>query len=210
MKIKLLIAGTGYIELANIARNGFTYNGDEIEVIGYLDDNPENKSRKLQGMEILGGFSDINKYPDAYVINSIARNMKLRAETTRLLSKYGAKFTNIIHKSSSYSKFKLGIGSFIGPNTVIEPNVEIGSHCCILSSSVISHDSKLGDVCFLGHNTTISGNVKINDEVFIGAGSVVYPNINIENSSIIGINSTVISDVKSGSSISAPLSKRIK
>ena len=210
MKINLLIAGTGYIELSNIAENGFTPEGHEIEVIGFLDDNEANKSRNLLGKKIIGGFSDLSKYPDAYVINSIARNMELRSKTTSILNRYGAKFTSIIHESCSYSDLKIGIGSFIGPFGVIETNVEIGNHTCVLSSCVISHDSKIGDFCFIGHHSTLSGFVSVKEKAFVAAGSVLHPQVEIGKSAIVGMNSTILRDVKDESTICAPLSKRIK
>lgn len=210
MKINLLIAGTGYIELANIAEHGITPEGYEIDVIGFLDDNEENKSRNLLGKNIIGGFSDLSKYPDAFVINSIARNMELRSKTTSILNRYGAKFTSIIHESCSYSNLKIGKGSFIGPNGVVETNVEIGDHTCVLSSCVISHDTKIGNFCFIGHHSTLSGFVSVKEKAFIAAGSVIHPQVVIGKSSVIGLNSTILADVKDESTFSAPLSKRIK
>ena len=38
MTLKLLIAGTGYLELLNIAKNGISPNG-KFEILGFLDDN---------------------------------------------------------------------------------------------------------------------------------------------------------------------------
>ena len=210
MTLKLLIAGTGYLELLNIAQNGISPNGEEFEILGFLDDNPENSKRNLLGYKVLGGFSEVYKYPEAFVINSISRSTNLREETTKTLAKYGAKFTSVIHKTSILNNCDIGNNSFIGPYVVIEPNVKIKSNNCILSFSVIAHDTTINETCFIGYNCSILGSVVIEKKSYIGSSSVILPKSIIGKESVIGANSTIIKNVDPYSTISPPLSKKIK
>ena len=210
MSLKLLIAGTGYLELLEIANNGVAPTGEEFEVLGFLDDNPENLKRDLLGYKIIGGFSEVCKYPEALVINSISRSTSLREKTTKILANYGAKFTSVIHKTSILNNCHIGNNSFIGPYVVIEPNVLIKENNCILSSSVIAHDSIIKETCFIGYNCSILGKVEVEKRSYIGSSSVILPNSKIGEGSVIGANSTIIRDVMPYSTISPPLSKKIR
>ena len=210
MSIKLLIAGTGHLEILDAAKNGTSPNGEDFEILGFLDDNNQNHKRNLLGYEIIGNFSDVHKYPEAYVINSISRSCSLRENTTKLLENYGAKFTSVIHKTSILNNCDIGINNFIGPYVVVEPNVKIGDSNFILSFSVISHDSIINDCCFIGYNCSILGSVEVAQKTYIGSSSVILPNLKIGTGAVIGANSTIVKDVDPDSTISPPLSKKIR
>lgn len=210
MSVDLIIAGTGYPELASIAEESSTLDGQSVNLLGFLDDNPNNLSRSLCGYEILGGFSFINRLKDVYVVNSIARTTNLRKKTTTILHDFGASFTSIVHHTARCKYASIGLGTFIGPYVVLEANSTIANHCCILSHSVVAHDSYVSDYCFLGHGSKLQGSVFLEEQVFMGAGSVILPGVRIGQEALIGVNSTIISDVNTGYSMSAPISRRVK
>ena len=210
MACKLLIAGTGYLEILEIAKNGTTPSGEIFEILGFLDDNPENLKRNLLGYKIVGGFSDVIKYPEAYVINSICRSNDLREDTTKMLGKYGAKFTSVIHKTSILNNCEIGNNSFIGPYVVVEPNVKIERNNCILPFSVIAHDTIIRETCFIGYNCSILGSVEIAKKSYIGSSSVILPKLKIGEGSVIGANSTIVRNIDPHSTITPPLSRKIR
>jgi len=209
--VKVVIAGTGYPEIAYWIGECKTLSREKVELLGFLDDNQLNKTRRLNGYEIIGGFSDISTLgSDVRVINSIARTMELRKQTTEVLRSHGAVFTSLIHDTALIREDMIGEGSIIGPYVVIEAGVKIGKHCCMLAGTTVGHDTSIGDYCFAGHGTHIQGHVQIKDEVFLGSGSNVLPGVRIGRSATIGINATVIQDVMESKSLSAPISRVIR
>ena len=209
--VKVVIAGTGYPELAYWIDESKTLRGERIELLGFLDDNELNKTRNLNGYKIIGGFSDVSTLgSDIRVVNSIARTMKLRKQTTDLLRSHGAVFTSLIHDTALIREDRVGEGSIIGPYVVIEAGVKIGKHCCMLAGTTVGHDTSIGNYCYTGHGTHIQGHVQIKDEVFLGSGSNVFPGVSIGRSATIGINATVIQDVMESKSVSAPISRVVR
>lgn len=209
--VKVVIAGTGYPEIAYWIKESRTADGELIDLLGFLDDNEANATRNLNGHMIIGGFSDVSALSsEVRVINSIARTMQLRSKTTQLLSSYGAVFTSIVHNTALVRDSMIGVGSIIGPYVVLEAGVEIGEHCCILAGTTVGHDTRIGNYCFAGHGTHIQGHVHIMDEVFLGSGSNILPGVSIGRSATIGINATVIQNVVEAKSVSAPISRIVR
>ncbi len=209
--VRVVIAGTGYPEIAHWSGHAKTIEGDRIEIVGFLDDNQANKSRELNGLEILGGFSYLEQMARTVrVVNSIARSTGLRRETTMKLKEYGAEFVTMIHETALVREPRIGIGTIVGPYVVAECGVTIGEHCCILAGTTIGHDSVIGDYCFAGHGTRIQGHVTVMDEVFMGSGSCIFPDIVIGESATVGINATVIQSLSARRSMSAPISRIVK
>jgi sugar O-acyltransferase (sialic acid O-acetyltransferase NeuD family) len=209
--VKVVIAGTGYPEIAYWMEESRTTAGEKIDLLGFLDDNKSNATRGLNGYSVIGGFSCISSLSsEIKVINSIARTMPLRNETTQLLARYGAVFTSIIHDTALTRNNAIGQGSIIGPYVVLEAGVTIGEHCCILAGTTIGHDTRIGNYCFAGHGTHVQGHVQVSDEVFLGSGSNILPGVSIGKSATIGINSTVIQNVLEAKSVSAPISRIVR
>ena len=206
---KVVIAGTGYTQLFCEIKENFELDDSHMNCIGFLDDNIQNRSRKLMGGNIVGGFSWIKDHKDVLVLNSIMRSMELRKRTTQILMKHGAAFASFIHHSSFTHQLNISEGTFVSKFVSIEPNVDIKEHCCILASSVIAHDSILGPYCFLGHGVHIQGGVEIGEGCFISAGSVILPGVKIGEYSHISPNSVIGYDVPPHSKMFTNFARRI-
>ena len=198
---KVVICGTGQLEilelLADINNNKDVEN--KYELLGFLDDNNKNFKRDLKGYKILGGFDWISKFKnEVYVINSIARNTKIRKLSNKKLEILGAKFINLIHPSVKLEHCKsIGKGNIIFENSSLKINSEIGNHNMILSRLILGHDSVMGSYCFAGHNSICQGGVKIEDQVFLGSGCNISNSININKGAVIAIGAILLRDAKS-------------
>lgn len=198
----LLICGTGQLEILQLIDdiNKSKKDCDFINLIGFLDDNPENYSRDLKGYRILGGFNwlEENNTEELYVINSIARTCEIRKESTLRLKSYGAKFTNLIHPSVNINYCNsIGIGNIIFEYTALKINSSIGDHNMLLNGVILGHDSVVGSYCFFGHNSVCQGNTKINNSTFIGSGSNILPSLTIKEGVTLSIGAILTCDAKS-------------
>lgn len=199
MKKRLVVAGTGLPEIISLIEDVGKATGD-FELMGFVDDNPQNKARELYGYRVLGPFDMIQDL-DCYVINSIGRTMELRAKSTDRLLKLGARFVNVIHPTVLLDASSIGVGNVVDRFSIIHRGSRIGSNNLLLSGVVIGHDSRVGDCCFFGHKTVVNGNVSIGNGVFIGASSVVGPSIECNDHCVVGPGSVVLSDVDKGATL---------
>ena len=151
----------------------------EINVIGFLDDNPENYKRYKLSAPLIGGACDHLVINGQYYLIGIADLIYRRFFVDSFKSK-GAQFVTFIHCGAYVSESaKIGEGSIIGPNANIGPNVRIGKFTLINSRCSIGHDTVIGDYNFISPNVCFSGFSKIGDENLFGINCATIPNISV-------------------------------
>jgi sugar O-acyltransferase (sialic acid O-acetyltransferase NeuD family) len=158
-----------------------------IKIVGFLD-NDAALDKQFYGIEILGGFDAIEKVRpnNVVLINTIAGSIEKRVETTEFFLSRGYRFTNIVHPGVNIKHVTMGTGNLIYENALIQPFVEIGSHCVISSNSGIAHESRIGDYCFVGPASYVCGKVEIGERVYIGTGARILPRLTIGKNAVIG------------------------
>ena len=210
LPVKLVIAGTGSPDVVQLIADINVDPAKQIELLGFLDDNPANSDKKHSGYGVIGGFDWISGRSDVVVFNSIARTTTIRHAAQRRLESFGARFISLIHPSVSTQFASVGVGSLIAKNVYLEAKTTIGNHCIILANTTIAHDSTIDDCCFLGHGCHVQGGVRIKERCFLGAGTTVFPDCTVNRQTTLGLNSVLIRDTTEGEIISAAPSRRIK
>lgn len=153
----------------------------DLNVIGFLDDNPENYSRYMLSAPLLGGILDHEIREGCEYIIAIADLLKRRL----FVEKYRAEralFTSYIDSRSYISESAvIGQGSIIGPNVNIGPNVRIGEFTLINSRASIGHDSIVGDFNIISPNVSLSGFTEVGSDNLFGINCATIPEIKIGN-----------------------------
>lgn len=177
--------------------------GNEYDLIGLIDDNPEKQGQTQYGFEVFSRDLLIT-YQETYVLavpGSPATYLK-RRQIIDGLQIPQQRFANVIHPHANISKFAiLGYNVLIMAGTVVTSNAAIRNHVCILPNSVIHHDSEVEDYCLIGANVTIAGNVKICQNCYIGSGSTIINNIEIGQKTLVGSGTNVIRSLPSSSKV---------
>jgi sugar O-acyltransferase (sialic acid O-acetyltransferase NeuD family) len=102
----------------------------------------------------------------------------------------------------------IGEGSFIGANSIITCNIEIGKHAILNRANHIGHDCRIGDYFSAMPGSIISGNVSIGNRFYIGTNSSVREKINICDDVTIGLNTGIVKDInESGVYVGCPIKK---
>ena len=125
--MKLIIAGTGFPEILTLIDEINSIKKEKINIIGFIDDNLDNSTRNLYGNTFLGSFENLQRFKDAFVINTIARSMKIRLKSTNRLLGLGAKFCNIIHPRCKLPESDFGVGNSISSGCIFEIGTSLGS-----------------------------------------------------------------------------------
>lgn len=138
--MNLLILGARIIDndVFDIVRSLHIFNK-----IDFLDDNPQNRN-------ILGKWSDLDKYVNEYPIAIVAvGNEDIRIKWTLKLLETGFIIPTLVHPTAFLSdSVQLGMGSIIGPRVTIASGVSIGVGCIVESGSTISRKTIIPDYSY--------------------------------------------------------------
>lgn len=153
----------------------------DINVVGFIDDNPENHSRYRLSAPLLGGIKGHSVLRGIYYIIGIG-NLDYRKLFVQNFKSQGASFLTLIHAGAYISATaQIGEGSIIGPNANIGPNVHIGNFTLINSRCSLGHDTIVGDFNFISPNVCFSGFTSVGDENLFGINSATILNIKVGN-----------------------------
>ena len=153
----------------------------ELNVIGFLDDNPGNYASYRRSAPLLGGIKDHKVVPGQAYIIGIA-NLKYRRLFVERFLNEGAVFVSFIHPSAYVSESAtVGEGSIVGPNANLGPNVKIGNYTLINSRCSMGHDTVVGDFNFISPNVCFSGFTSVGNDNLFGINSATIPGISVGN-----------------------------
>lgn len=153
----------------------------DLNIVGFLDDNPDNYSNYKYTAPLIGGARDHHVVSGVHYIIAIANLTYRRFFVDKYVSE-GAEFLSFFHSSAYISESAvIGKGTIIGPNVNIGPNVKIGNYSLINSRCSLGHDTTIGDYNFISPNVCFSGFTRIGDENLFGINSCTIPNISIGN-----------------------------
>jgi len=153
----------------------------ELNVIGFLDDNPDNYAGYRLSAPLLGGIKDHKVVPGQAYIIGIA-NLKYRRLFVERFLAGGAVFVSFIHPSAYVSESAtVGEGSIVGPNANLGPNVKIGNYTLINSRCSMGHDTVVGDFNFISPNVCFSGFTSVGNDNLFGINSATIPGISVGN-----------------------------
>ncbi len=145
----------------------------------------------LGGYPIIGNYSDELLLELPLVIAIGDNNIRKKIAFSAL-----HEFTQLIHKSTVIDEtVRVGKGSVVIHNSIIQRDAIVGDHCIINSNSSIDHDCNLGDFVHISPSATLCGNVKVGDGTHIGAGATVIPNIKIGKWCVIGAGAVITKDI---------------
>lgn len=136
-------------------------------------------------------------------------------ERKKIISKLpkNTKYFTFIHPSAQILDKKtitIGLGSFIGANSILTTNISIGEHTILNRGNQIGHDTKIGDFLSAMPGSIVSGNCNLGDCVYLGTNSSIREKINICDNVTIGLGSGVVKNISEpGTYVGLP-AKKIK
>lgn len=160
--------------------------------LGFLDDAPAGES--FQGLPVLGRCADWTHWRSAEFVIAIG-NAKVRQGLAESMS--GAKFHTAIHPSAVISPLdtRIGEGTVVMANAVINPGAGIGAHCIINTGAIVEHDNRIGDYAHISVGAKLAGTVTVGERSWIGVGAVVSNNRTVCADCMVGAGAVVVSDL---------------
>ena len=171
--------------------------------IAYLvDDNPALIEAIVLGYRVIGGKEELLcehvKSPIEFGFAAIGNN-EARESLANWLLKMGFQLATVVHPSAQLAKdVRLGAGSAVMANAVINSGTTVGTNTIINTAATIDHDCDIGAAVHVGPGASICGGVKLGDKVLVGVGAAIIPGIKIGDFAIVGAGATVVHDVPAG------------
>lgn len=209
--IIIIGAGGHAAELRDYIRhyNQFQPADAHIEVVGFLDDNPDNYAHYGYDEPFLGGIQDHTVRTDCSYLMGIA-NLKYRRGIIEQFKAKGAHFQGLIHPTALVSPSAvLGEGVVISHNASVGPKVRIGNFNMLNSRCTVGHDTQLGDYNFISPKVALSGNTKIGNENMIGTNACTIPGVEIGNNNTIGAGMIVFKNIGDNETVFFRFKERI-
>jgi len=181
MKDIVLIGGGGHCEaVIDVIEQENRFN-----IIGVID-KPESLGKNVLGYQIIANDTELRKIRKV-CDNALISIGQIKSPTPRIklyekLKLLEFNLPAIISPRSYISKYaKIGRGSIVMHDVIINTNAIVGDNCIINTKSLIEHGSIIGNHCHISTNSVINGNVKVGESSFIGSGSVTKEGIKIED-----------------------------
>lgn len=174
---------------------------EQVEVVGFVDDDPALQGGTLLDLPILGKFADLpvlkqEKQLDSAIIGISNRYMVVRRKYFEMLSQLKLEPLNAIHDAAVIDKAaRIGVGVVLNPCCVVNAYAEVGNNVVGYSGATIEHEDILSDNVYLGPGVNLSSGVRIGADTFVGAGVKVIPDVTIGKSVTVGAGSVIIDDI---------------
>lgn len=189
----------------------FGYGGHSREVAAQISKDV-NVTFFVDDIYAKGDVKPISEFePKKYLMMVAVADSKDRAEIVSKLPE-GTEYFTFIHPTAQIMSDDviIGEGSFIGANSILTTNIQIGKHAILNRGNQIGHDCVIGDYFSAMPGAIVSGNVHIGNRVYLGTNSVVIEKKYLLNDIKIGANGVVVKDIaSSGTYVGCPVKMTI-
>ncbi len=172
----------------------------KYKILGLVE-KKKTKNNKFMNYPILGDDSYLSKIKkknlNALITVGQIKNSYLREKIFNHLINLGFVLPIIISPKAYVSKkSKIGSGSIVMHNAVVNSSVYIGKNCIINNRSLIEHGVSIGNHTHISTGAIINGDCLIGNNSFVGSGAVIKEGIKIGDHCIVGMGKIVKKNVK--------------
>lgn len=172
--------------------------GQDVSVVGFLDDDPALVGTSYQGIAVLGPIALASTIEHDRVIVGIGDN-RVRRQIFMAMAETGIQFTTVRHPTAVLARdVTVGPGCYVGATAVVSIATQIGANVILNGTSCLGHHNVVGDHVHIGPGVTTAGNVTIGEGTQIGIGANILPGRTIGARCVVGAGAVVTHDVADG------------
>ena len=120
-------------------------------------------------IKYLGSYNP-NLYSNLKILIAVGNNL-LRSKIVKTLNH---DFHLFIHPSAYVSPTaKIGAGTVILQNAVVQSHANLGKHCIVNIGSLVDHDSQIGDFCHIAPSSYVGGGAQIPSFLDLFPGQII-------------------------------------
>lgn len=171
---------------------------EDVEPVGYVDDDPKLTGRRILGLPVLGTTYDFGQVEHEAVVVGVGDNATRRWLFEELRNSGERLFT------ARHPQAVIGRGVVLGEGTVVCAGVVVSTGCTIGANVIlntccsISHHSRIGDHAHIAPGVRMAGEVTVGEGVFVGIGATILPRKRVGDWNVVGAGSVVCDDVADG------------
>jgi UDP-perosamine 4-acetyltransferase len=186
-----------------------------FELVGLIDDFPENAARSVRGLKVLGTSADLPRLRATGVealLIGFGESLG-RARVVEIAAAAGLELPALLHESSHrFVSAVIGRGVQVFPLAYVGANAVLGDGVLVNTAAVVEHDASLDAGAVVLPNATVSGRAHIGRDATIGAGASVLPDVSIGPGAVVGAGAVVVANVEGGERVAGvparPLERR--
>jgi len=200
--VKILIVGAGgHGQVVADILQAQRLAGEEVDVIGFVDDDPELEGQHHLGRPVLGTLAAIPRIgPDA-VILAVGDNTR-RACLDQDMRRAGHRFVTARHPSALIAGgTSVGDGSMICARVVVGCCSRVGRGVILNTACTVDHHARLDDFVHVAPGVHLGGDVSIGSRSLLGIGAIVLPGVSIGCGVVVGAGAVVTRDVAAGATV---------
>ena len=149
-----------------------------------------------------------NFNPELYEVMVAIGDSILRERLVNSLPKETKFFTYIDPTAIVDRSVVIGEGSYIGPNSIITTNVNIGEHVILNRGCQVGHDVIMLNYVSMMPGAIISGGCRVHDRVYLGTNSSIKEDTIVCSDVTLGLNAGVVKNInKPGVYVGTPTKK---
>ncbi len=167
-----------------------------IKLLGHhvdylLDDDEKLHGNEVNGIVVNGSTDLLIDKTDVFIAigNNLIRKKIVESVDTKNYPSY-------IHPDAIISpEVEIGSGSVIMAGAIIQPGSTIGDHVIVNSGGVVEHDCTLKNFSHIAPNATLAGSCTLREGAFLGINACVIEGKTLGAWSVVGAAACVISDI---------------
>ena len=168
-----------------------------LELVGLVDDHPENAQRTIRGLRVLGSGSELTQLRGGHDALLLGFGESVgRAEIGERAEAAGFELPVLVHASATVcASAQLAPGVQVLAFTYVGPDARLGSCALVNTGAIVEHDAVLEDGAVIGPRVTVCGRARVGHEATIGAGATILPDVQIGARAVVGAGALVREDV---------------
>jgi UDP-perosamine 4-acetyltransferase len=201
--MRVVIYGSRGDGHANVVLDAFVADS-EFEVVGLVDDWPENAERTIASLRVVGGSAELPALA-ADGVEGVLLGFGApagRETAIRAVDVAGLALPTLIHPSAHVSATAaLADGVQVLPHASVGPAARVGRGALINTGAIVEHDNSIGDFSVVDPGAVLAGRVSVGPAVEIGSGAVLIPDVEVGAGATVGAGAVVIGSVAAGETV---------
>ena len=175
--------------------------GREMEIVGFLDDDPALQGTRVLGLPVLGKLADLPAQPHDCVILGIGDNA-VRAKLHAELTSAGKRFATAIHPTAVLAPdVVISPGAVLCAGVVLNTGALVRENAILNTCASLDHHSVLERHAHVAPGVHLAGNVSVGEGALVGIGACAVPGVRIGAWSVVGAGAAVTRDVPERASV---------
>jgi len=176
-----------------------------FEVVGLLDDLPQNANRRIGDLVVLGGAGELPGLTEELGLEGVLLGFGAAHGRERVLAAVeaaGLTLPILVHESAWVSSSsRLSPGVQLLPGARVNPGSSLGRGVLVNTGAIVEHDVKVGDFSVIDPGAVLTGRVRVGPSVEIGSGAVLIPDVEVGGEATIGAGAVVTKNVPAGETV---------